>query len=259
MHAQSAGKQFQQRGLAGAVRADEHNALAAFGFELNAPVNHGRVVGIMDVLQLDDAVAAALRLREMKMDTPAFLDRCFDLVHPLDLFELGLRLCRLAGLGAEAVGKILELLDFLLLVFVGRQQLHFVGLALDEVFVVIAPVPVQLRLPDFDDAADEFIQEGPVMRNQQNRAGIILQIFLKPLQCAEVEMVGRLVEQEQVRLLHQQSGEIRAHHPSAAHRLGRPVEIPFSERQPAEDRLGARFELVAAEFVEARLHLVKIV
>jgi len=78
------------------------------------------------------------------MDAAAFLDRRFDFVHALNLLELGLRLRGFAGLGAEAVCKLLQLFDFLLLVFVGGQQLHIVGFALDEIIVVITPVPENL-------------------------------------------------------------------------------------------------------------------
>ena len=72
-------------------------------------------------------------------------------------------------------------------------------------------------------------------------------------------MVGRFVEQEQVGLLHEQPRQVRAHDPAAAHLFQLPIEIAVAERQPAQDRLGLRFELITAEFIEPRLHFMKIV
>ena len=117
----------------------------------------------MDVLQLNHAMAAALRLRKMEPDPPPFLDRRFDLVHARDLLELGLSLGGFAGLGAKPVGKILELINFLLLIFVGGQQLNFVGFTLREVILVVAAIPLELGLPDLNDAADEIVQEGAIV------------------------------------------------------------------------------------------------
>ena len=52
-------------------------------------------------------------------------------------------------------------------------------------------------------------------------------------------MVRRLVEHQQVRLLHQQPRQMRAHDPAAAH-LGGPIEIFFAKAEPGENlfRLG---------------------
>ena len=63
-------------------------------------------------------------------------------------------------------------------------------------------------------------------------------------------MVRRLVEQQQVRLLHEQPRQMRAHDPAAAHLSRRAVEIRFAKAEAAQDVLRLRFELIAAEFVE---------
>jgi len=95
--------------------------------------------------------------------------------------------------------------------------------------------------------------------NQQDGAGIGPKVFLKPLQGFEVEMVGRLIEQQQIGLLHEQSRQMSAHHPSAAHRFQLTIKVAFAECQAAEDRLGLRLELVPAEGVKPGLHLMEIV
>ena len=60
-------------------------------------------------------------------------------------------------------------------------------------------------------------------------------------------MVRRLVEHEQVGLHDQQPREVRAHDPAAAHLARGAVEVGLAEGEAAEDALGFRLELVAAE------------
>ena len=69
-------------------------------------------------------------------------------------------------------------------------------------------------------------------------------------------MVGRLVQQQQVRLLRQQPGQVRPHHPAAAHLARGPVEILVAEAEPGEDLLGLGFETIAAQLVEPVVHVV---
>lgn len=54
--------------LSGAVGADEDGALAFFDFEFHAAVNDEFAVGVVDVLERHDALAAAGRLGEAEGD-----------------------------------------------------------------------------------------------------------------------------------------------------------------------------------------------
>ena len=67
------------------------------------------------------------------------------------------------------------------------------------------------------------------MRNHQDGPGIIQQVALQPQQREQVEVVGRLVEHQQVRLHDQQAGEVGAHDPAAGVFAGRAVEIGLLE------------------------------
>jgi len=96
----------------------------------------------------------------------------------------------------------------------------------------------------------------------------------------EVEVVGRLVEQEEVRLHDEQAGKARAHNPAAAHLAGLAVELRFAEAEAAQHLpglgldlcvvqrvvLGVRFEILGAgdiaglfEFVQALLQTRQLV
>ena len=162
-------------------------------------------------------MAAALRLRKTESDRRARAVGRLDhfLLEPLDLLQLALRLRGLGVLGAEPVHEQLHPVNLALLRFRRGDQRHFRGRALFEIFVVIAGVTQQARRAQLGDVRAEVVEKFAVVRNEQNRAGIMPQIILEPQERFEVEMVRRLVEHQQVRLLRQQPREMRAHHPAA--------------------------------------------
>ena len=69
-----------------------------------------------------------------------------------------------------------------------------------DVTVPVAAITNEFRVRDLHDAADKLIQKFAIVRDHDNRARIGPQIFLKPLQRFEIEMVGWFVEQQEIRL-----------------------------------------------------------
>ena len=132
------------------------------------------------ILQRDRAQPAPRRLREMELDRLRLRGRRGDFFHPIDLLELALRLRRLARLRPEAIGKKLERRDLLLLVLVGGELLLFARRFLLDVAVPVPAITEQLGMRDLDDAADERVQKFAIVRDHEDRAGIILQIILEP-------------------------------------------------------------------------------
>ena len=101
-------------------------------------------------------------------------------------------------------------------------------------------------------SADE---ERAVVGDEQQRAGEIAQVVLEPPDRVDVEVVGRLVEQQQIRLRDQRLAEQRAPAPAAgqlAHRaIGR-------QRQPRHDhRLDSLLEPPAVALLELVLQLAE--
>ena len=124
------------------------------------------------------------------------VDRRGENVRDLFLLRLGARGQR--GLGAEAVDETLEVRDLALLVFPGGQLLRLVGLALaDEIVVVAVPAP-EAFTTQFEHAGAQGIEERAVVRDHEHRAGVAGEVVLKPPQRLKVEVVGRLVEHQQV-------------------------------------------------------------
>ena len=141
----------------------------------------------------------------------------------LDLFQFldaALHLLGLGGLIAEAVDERFEVLDALLLVAVGRFELRAALRFLREIAVVIAGVKIGAAVPDFEDLVHRDVQKIAVVRDQDEGVGIIFQILLQPVARFEIEVVGGLIEQQQIGLDQQELGQPDAHLPAAGKLLG---------------------------------------
>ena len=96
---------------------------------------------------------------------------------------------------------------------------------LDQVPAVVADVVGERPQRQVGDARDDRVEEEAVVGHQDDGVRIGVQILLEPVARFEVEVIGRLVEQQQVRLAQQQLGERDAHLPAAGERLGLPLEV----------------------------------
>ncbi len=105
-----AGEDFREHALAGAVGADDADALAAGDGQVG-PDQDGLVPeGDGQVAKLHDLLAATDALAEAQADPAPFQDRLLDLVHAFDLLALYSRLPRVALVLGD-VRPLLEALD----------------------------------------------------------------------------------------------------------------------------------------------------
>ncbi|MNN11259.1 hypothetical protein D3C81_1242120 [compost metagenome] len=93
-----------------------------------------------------------------------------------------------------------------------RRQLLL--LVHQEAGVVAVPVD-QVAAVQFEDARGQALQEGPVVGDEQHRTVEAEQRLFQPGDGADVEVVGRLVEQQQVRFGDQRLGQQHAPAPAA--------------------------------------------
>src|SRR5262249_1738085 len=103
-------QRLEQGRLAGAVRADERDVLAALDRERRFAQQRPPGNGELDLLCLDDDAAGPLRLQEVEAECAPRVARHLDAVafDALDLLQLRLRLPRFRGLVAEALDEPLE-------------------------------------------------------------------------------------------------------------------------------------------------------
>ena len=247
---QRSGDGLQQRRLAGAVGAEEADAVAG----QDAPVHvrqHRRSLGIAQhrVFEQHELARGLRRRREAELERAVDV-RGRDELHPLQRLDPALRLLGLRRLRAEAVDERVQVRDLPLLLDVGCLLQRELARAFALELRVVAGVRDELARVDVHDAVDDGVEEVPVVRDEQQRARILAEPVLEPQHRVEVEVVRRLVEEQQVGPAHQRLREVQAHPPAAGEARDR-VRVPVrAEAEPREQRRGARPRAVAADDFE---------
>ena len=192
----------EQRGLADAVRADDADQPVARQREAQPVDQHPVAEALAQVGDLDHLVTQPrarrnLDLLEVQLAVLVRLGR-----HLLVALQPGLAL-GLAGprAGADPLQLLLQPLAPLgvlraLDLDPGRLGLQVGGVV---ALVGVGVAPVQL-----EDPLRHVVQEVPVVGDRDDGPGILLQVLLQPLHALRVQVVGGLVQQQQVRLGQQQ-------------------------------------------------------
>ena len=144
----------------------------------------------------------------------------------------------------------------LLLLLLGRlagKDLLLVALAL-EARVAAAPQS-QLSAVEVEDLLRDVIEQVAVMADDENRRRAALEVVGEPQHAFEVEIVGRLVEQQDVRLGEKHRGERHAHPPATGKFAERPRLRGFIEPEPFEDSSRPRRGVMRFDIDEARVDL----
>ena len=159
-----AGEDLHERGLAGAVGADERNMLTAVELEVDVTVDVLVAVGLGHALEPYDHVAGARRVGELKVDVLVALGQDDELL--FDLFYLAdalLSLGSLGGLVAELVDEDLHVGDIALLGGTLGAHLLQVVLTLLEVAAVVAGVGGYTAVLECGDVVDTGVHKGAVV------------------------------------------------------------------------------------------------
>ena len=96
---------------------------------------------------------------------------------------------------------------------------------------------------EFQDAGRHFAEQGPIVRHEQQRAAVAQQEILQPADGVDVEVVGRLVQEQEVRAADHGLGQ--QHAAFHAGGKGRHVRVRL-EAHPRDDRLDLLVHLPAA-------------
>ena len=170
--------------------------------------------------------------------------RC-DALHALQRFEAALRLPGFGGLRAKALDEGLHVLDVALLSLIQGRLLGQACGALHFEVAVVAAISGGLTVFDVDDAIDHAIEKLTVMRDQQQRARIIAQPLFQPQDGIEVQVIGRLVQQQQVGAAHQGLGQIEPYPPTARELAHGTLLIGCGKAQAVHQLRGACTRIVA--------------
>ena len=237
-----------ERRLADAVGTDERDAVAALDMQAEVCEHHHVAVRLPGVCQLQHHPAALAAPREVEVDLLP-LGGHFDRHHLLQQLDAALHLGRLRGLIAEPVDEHLDAADLLVLLVLGLPQGFDALVVLEQVAAVVRVVVRQRAERQVSDAGDDGVEKEPVVRDEDDRVRVGVEVGFEPVARLEVEVIGRLVEEQQTRLAQQQLREGDAHLPAPGKRLGRAVEVRRPEAQALQHR--RRLELDAVPVVHA--------
>ncbi len=158
----------------------------------------------------------------------------------LQRLDAALRLFGLGGLCTKAAHEIFQMCNLQLLCLERLILLrNFFGSCTFEI-VVVPCITIDDAVMDMGDAVDGGIEKFPVMRDQQNAAGVTCQILLKPEYRFQVEVIGRLIEQQQIGPVHQCTSQVEAHAPAAGETIHPAFQAVRIETQSAQKLCGTR-------------------
>ena len=178
-----------------------------------------------------------------------------DALETLERLEPALHLPCLARLGPEARDELHHVGHLALLARVHRLLQRESRRTLGLVRRVVARVERQPRALDAGDVRHATIEKVAIVRDDQQRAAEAAEPALEPDDRVEVEVVGRLVEQQQVGPARQRASEVEAHAPAAGELGDAALEVGVFEPESREQARGAGLGAVA---VERRVALVQL-
>src|SRR5205807_5689347 len=170
-----------------------------------------------------------------------------------ELLEPVLRLARLGRLVAEALDEALHALDLLALLVDGLAERDLACRGLPAPRAPRAGEEARAPGLDLQHRRADRLQKPAVVRDEDDRRVHGDERLLEPLQRLDVEVVGRLVEQQQVGLGDQRASQRRARELAAGERLQRAVELLVAEAEPAHGAERALAPRVAAVVLELAL------
>ena len=253
----------EQRRLAGAVRADEPDVLAALEGERRLGQQLLVARAHAELGRLEHRAAAASGLEELEPERPAAARQELELarrarallLQALDLRQLRLRLLRLVLLVPEALHEALEALDVHPDPLRGlRGRCRPRGL-LDPPCVPLPREEERAAGFELEHARRHGLEEPAVVRDEDHGRIERLELLLEPLEVLDVEVVRRLVQEQQVGIAGEGAGERGAGQLAAGKGLERPVEVALRESEAAERGSRALAPGVAARVLEARLRI----
>ena len=113
----------------------------------------------------------------------------------------------------------------------------------------------RLRTAELEHRGRHGLEEPAVVGDEDHRGVERRQLALEPLEALDVEVVRRLVEQQQVGIAGEGARERGARQLAARERVERPVEVGVDESEAADDRRRAVAPGPAAGVLEPRLRL----
>ncbi len=202
-----------------------------------------------NIVEPDQRRGQPIRLRKLERELRIPVRRR-DQLHLLQLLDAALRLRRLGGLGLETVDEALQVRDLPLLLLVGGRLQRQTLCALLLELRIVAGVERHGLAVHVQRVRRDRVEELAVVGDADQRAFVGLEPVLHPEHGVEVQVIGRLVEQHEVRAAHQRARQVQAHAPAAGEARDRLALLRAGESQAVQQSRGAAARGVAADGVE---------
>src|SRR5512140_3716891 len=201
--------ELEQRALAAAVGPDEAHLVAAHDARGKILDDALVAIALRHVLELRDKAARTLAGRHRELDVAEAVAACGAFkpqsVQPAHA-SLVAGAARLYTLADPRLCLCEELVELAVL---DRLDGELLGLA-RFIRGVVAGIVEQAAAVKLDDAKRHAIEEPAIVRHEEDAACESDEQVLEPLDGPDVEVVGRLVEQQQLRLAHERARERHA-------------------------------------------------
>ncbi|CPH55029.1 Uncharacterised protein [Burkholderia pseudomallei] len=252
-------ERLDERRLALAVRAEQADALAVLDRQRDALDDRDfaavvRAVAAAHVFHHEHRVRRGIGRAEFEREWRSDV-RGRDPLHLLERLHPALRLLRLRRLRLEAVDEALQMRNRLLLLFVCALLQFELLRAQHFELRVVAAVTLHLAILEMQRHVADGVEEFAIVRDDDERARIAMQPVFEPDDRVEIQVVRRLVEQQQIRAAHQRLREIQAHAPAAREARDGLARLREREAEPEQQRLGARGRGVAVGVRERRVRV----
>jgi hypothetical protein len=229
-----AGQQPRQGRFAIAVGAQQRDPVVGVDGQRQVAQHWNAVITNRDAFQHQDGRGDPGRFRKGETRRGR-LDDGLDLRQPRQRLDARLRLPRLAGLVTEAVDERLDVGALRRHPF-GRTRLLQCTFGPDaDEFIEATRRQLQLAAVEMGDRLHRAVQQAAVVGDDDGRAGEACQPAFQPQRRLKVEMIGWLVQQQQVGVGEQRRGECHAHPPAARETVDRPLLGRLVEAEPGQD------------------------
>ena len=247
---------FQQGGFSRTVVADEGDPLAALHPQVHPPEQLPLSKGFPHLPDLHHLVPEELLLSEAVGHGPG-LGGLFRLTDALNapLNGKGPFVEQLRTVLVHLGGRLRQPLNLRLLLLIPPQLLQIPPFLFNGVKAVVAGVEFRVAAADLNDPADGPVQKVPVMADGNHGSLDPADVVLQPLHRVEVQVVGRFVQQQHVRVLQNQTAQVHTGFLAAGETVKKLGAHILGDGQAVGHLAHRRLRVIAADALEFRRQL----
>ena len=188
--------------LTGAIATEQTDTHLWPQAQADSPQHIYLTVANTGLIELDQRIGQLVGSWKLEVHRRTGVHRSYD-IHTSQRFESALCLPCLGRFGPKPIYETLNPLDLALLALVSRRLLGRGRSELRLEGMVATPIEPRRRPLQIHDIVHHSFQKRLIMGDDDQGPGVGLQPALEPDHCFQIEMVGGLVEQQQIRSPHE--------------------------------------------------------